>query len=157
MLRISLIEFILRTIPEAFLIVLAIYILNYKRIDPKMYIASSIFIAISTYLVRLLPINYGVHATINIISYILIVAWINRINIIKATSSVLKVMITISTCEWINVAMLDKVMKLDLKMIFNDPLKKVLYSEPSMVMFSIIILLFYKFQFKTRIRGIQYL
>lgn len=150
MLRISLIEFILRTIPEAFLVVWAVYLLNYKRINTKRYIVSSIFIAISIYLVRQLPINYGVHTVINIIIYILIVVLINKISIIKAISSVLKIMITISTCEWINIVVLDKLMKLDLKMIFNDPLRKMLYSAPSIMMFGVSILLFYKFQFKAR-------
>ena len=127
MLRISLIEFILRTIPESFLIIWAIYLLSYKRINQKRYIASSVFIAISTYLVRMLPINYGVHTVINIIICILIVVLINKISISKAMSSVLKVVITISICEWVNTVVLDKIMKLDFQVVFNKSLRKTLY------------------------------
>lgn len=151
MLRISLLEFLLRIIPEAFLIIWAIYLLNYKRIDLKRYIASSMFIATSAYLVRILPISFGVHTIINIIIYILVAVSINKINIIKAMSAVLKIIITIFICEWINVAVLDKVVKLDLQIIFNEPLKKVIYSTPSLIMFAVLIFLFYKFEFKTRI------
>ncbi|MFT5872828.1 MAG: hypothetical protein ACI8WT_001765 [Clostridium sp.] len=140
MLRLSLIEFILRVIPEAFLIIMSINLFSYKRIDSKRYITSSIFIAISTYLVRMLPINYSVHTIINMIIFILISVSINKISIIKAISSVLKVIITISICEFINVVVLDKIMKLDIQTIYNEPLKKILYSMPSLVMFSIIIL-----------------
>ena len=151
MLRISLIEFILRIVPEAFLIMLAFYLLNYKRVNTKRYIISSVFIAISTYLVRMLPINYGVHTIINMIICILVIVSMNKISSIKAISAVIKVTTLIAICEWVNIIVLDKVMKLDLKMIFKDPLKKMLYSTPSILMLSIIILLFYKFQFKTRI------
>lgn len=151
LLRLSLIEFILRTIPESFLIIWAIYLFAYKRIDPKRYITSSIFIAITTYLIRMLPINYGIHTIINIVNLILITVSINKISIMKAISAVLKIMITLSICEWINIIVLDKVMKIDLQMIFSEPIKKMVYSTPSLVMFGVIILLFYKFQFKTRI------
>lgn len=150
-LKISLLEFILRTIPESFLIILAVHLLSYKKIEPKTYINASVFIAISTYLVRVLPINYGVHTIINIMIYVLAIVSINKLGVIKAISSVLKIIITISVCEWINVAVLDKVMKLDLQVIFSEPLKKIIYSTPSLVMFGIAILLFYKYKFKSRI------
>lgn len=155
MLKLSLLEFILRTIPESFLIILAVHLLNCKKIEPKTYIISSIFIAISTYLVRLLPIHYGVHTIINMVIYILVATSINNINAIKAGSSVLEVIITISICEWINVAVLDNVMKLDLQVIFSEPLRKILYSTPSLVMFGITVFLFYKFRVKTRMELIN--
>lgn len=151
LLRISLLEFILRIVPESFLSVLAIYLLNYKRINCQKYIVSSVFLALSVYLVRMLPINFGVHTIINIIILILITVSINKINTTKAISSVLKVIIAISICESINIVVLDKVMKFDLQIILNEPLSKMLYSAPSMVMFGIVILLFYKYKFKTRI------
>lgn len=150
-LKVSILEFILRIIPEAFLIILAINLLSYKKIKPKEYVASSIFIAISAYLVRMLPIYYGVHTVINIIIYILIAVLVSKISIIKSISSVLKVIALICICEWINVLILDKVMKLDLQIIFNEPFKKILYSTPSLVMFAISILFFYKFWFKSRV------
>lgn len=150
-LKISLLEFILRTIPESFLIILAVHLLSYKKIEPKTYINASVFIAISTYLVRVLPINYGVHTIINIMIYVLAIVSINKLGVIKAISSVLKIIVTISVCELINVAVLDKVMKLDLQVIFSEPLKKIIYSTPSLVMFGIAILLFYKYKFKPTI------
>ena len=149
-LKISLLEFILRTIPESFLIILAVHLLSYKKVQAKGYINASIFLAISIYLVRMLPINYGIHTIINTVICVLAIISINKIDVIKAISSVLKITIIISICEWINVVILDKVMKLDAQVIFNEPLKRVVYSMPSMMMFGIVIVLFYKYKFRTR-------
>ncbi len=151
LLRISLLEFILRVVPESLLIILATYLFNYKKIELKPYTIASVFIAVSTYLVRMLPINYGVHTIINIIVCILVIVAINKIKPIKAIQSIFKIIIILSACEWINVAVLDKVMKLDLKVVFNGPLKKILYSTPSLVMFGIVIFLFYRYRIKTRV------
>lgn len=152
MLKLTLLELFLRAVPEAFLFVLGSYVFANKKIEKKPYIAGSILFAIGTYLTRLLPIHFGVHTIIVSMVYILITTSINKIPIIKAISSSMISIITLSACESLNAIILNK-LKLDMKLILNDPLKKMLYFAPSLILFAFGILLIYILMCKSKKEG----
>jgi hypothetical protein len=141
MLKLLPIEFLLRTIPESFILILAGYAFSSKKPKKKVFCISAILLAISTYLIRILPIHFGVHTIILIVIYVLISVNINKINIIKAISAGLTSSIILFLCEWINVFVLTKVLKLNIDFILKPPVNKIVYSLPSLALFSMIVML----------------
>lgn len=142
MLEITIVELILRAIPEAFLLILGGCIISRKSIDNKSYLIASMLFGVSTYLVRMLPIQFGVHTIIIIMIFILINTSLNKIPIRKAISSSLISIITLSICESINLFILN-FLKIDVQAIIDNPLLKTLYFMPSLALFALIILIFY--------------
>lgn len=154
MLKLTVLEFIFRGIPESFLIILAGYIINYRKINLEQYCAASIIYALAAYLIRMLPIAYGVHTILDIIVIILLLVKINKISVLRAISCSLIFMIILSICEWINVFILENLIKLNIEEVFKSRIDKILYSIPSMILFGLIILLFYIFIYRNK-RGIE--
>ncbi|MFT8314319.1 MAG: hypothetical protein ABF633_08665, partial [Clostridium sp.] len=81
MLKLSALEFFFRTIPESFLIVMIAYISSNKKISRQRVLVASVILAVITYLVRLLPISFGVNTIINMAVFIIIGIYILKINI----------------------------------------------------------------------------
>ncbi|MTK12269.1 MAG: hypothetical protein F8N39_09310 [Clostridiaceae bacterium] len=110
--------------------------------------------AISTYLVRMLPIQFGVHTIIIIMIFILINTSLNKIPIRKAISSSLISIITLSICESINLFVLNYI-KVDMEVIITKPLLKTLYFMPSLGLFALIILILYMVIRRNKKRGLK--
>jgi hypothetical protein len=142
MLKITIIELLFRAIPESFLFIWTSYIFAHLSIEKKKYFISSILSAVSIYLIRLLPINIGVNIIITSAVYIIITASINKIPIMKAISSIMISSILLSICESLNVFVLNW-LKVDMQIIVDKPLIKILYFTPSLMLFGSIVLLLY--------------
>lgn len=141
MLKLSIIEFFLRTLPESFMVILAAYAFCKKRIDIKSIFISTVLFSILTFLIRMLPIHFGVHTIIMFMIYVLLMTFVNNLDVIKCTSSGLISIIVLLASECINVFMITKVLKLDINIIFKDPLNKLLYGIPSLIIFCAIIMI----------------
>lgn len=142
MIKLSIFEFFCRGIPEAFVFVLASLIFTKKIIDKKKLVISSILYAIVAYLVRLLPIHFGVHSIIIMMIYVVISILINNISISKSIFYVLIEFIVLLNCELANMLILHW-MNVDISVIVESPPKKVLYFLPSLILFIIEMILFY--------------
>ncbi|MBV7273229.1 hypothetical protein JMF89_02530 [Clostridiaceae bacterium UIB06] len=140
MLKLTVWELFLRLIPECFLFILGSYVIANIRIKKSSYFASSILFAIGAYLIRMLPIHFGIHTGISIMLYILLATFLNKIPIKDAISASMLWTITLSACEALNAYILN-CLKLNMQSILNNPLVKVLYFTPSLIMFSLAILL----------------
>ena len=66
MLQLNLWDFLLRTVPEAFIINYGIILLS-NEIGIKKYVISSLILSVSVVFIRMFPISFGVHIIINII------------------------------------------------------------------------------------------
>ncbi|NOW24635.1 hypothetical protein [Clostridium butyricum] len=62
MLKLTAFEFLLRTVPEAFILMASLFVLCNVKIRAKKYIISSVILGFVQYSVRRLPINYGVNS-----------------------------------------------------------------------------------------------
>lgn len=140
MLKLSALEFFFRTIPESFLIVMVAYIFANKKISRKRFIVASLILAVITYLVRLLPVGFGINTIINMIAFIIIGINIIKININISIISVFISVISISFCEWINGFVLNNI--LNITYISNSYLMFIYYI-PSLVMFASVVFIFY--------------
>lgn len=143
MLRLQPIEFILRAIPEGFLFILAVYIFSKTEVDKRKYITSSIVYAVTIFLVRLLPINYGVHSILALLFLVLFITIYNKIDTIKVMRSVLIIFIIQFLTEGLNIIILNLIPNIDLDSLLNSALIKNLLGLPSLAAAYLIVYLFY--------------
>ncbi|WP_297420195.1 hypothetical protein [Clostridium sp.] len=140
MLKLTWIEFLLRTLPEIFAMVWGIHVISRKSIDILKYIFSSVILSILTFFVRWLPIYFGVHMIINMILIISIMVII-RIPIIKSIYSTLLVYFLLTLGEFLNMIMLN-LLNIDTSIEFSNPLIKCLVGTPSLIILLLSIIIF---------------
>lgn len=149
MLKITIVELLFRAIPESLLFIWTSYMIAHVNVEKKRYFIASVLSAISTYFIRMLPINFGVNIVISTGVLIIITASINKIPIMKAISSIMISSILLSICESLNVFVLNW-LKVDMQIIVDKPLIKILYFTPSLILFGIIILLLYILKYRKK-------
>ena len=143
MLHLSLIEFLLRTIPEAFMITYAIILLSNKiGIGIKKYLLYSLVLSVSTFLIRMFPISFGLHIIINIIVTISIMTIVG-IPLIKSIHNTFFMYFILSISEFINIGIL-KSFNVNSYLDGANVIKRLLAGSPSLFI-TIIFILIIKF------------
>jgi len=143
MLKITLLELFLRGVPEGLLFIFGTYAFSKRIINAKSFIMSSILYIILVYLIRSLPIHYGVHAILNIFVLIILTVNINKISLIKSIKSGIIIIMLQFLCEGINVLIIQYVFKVDINYVFTQPVIKILYGIPSIMIFACIVIVYY--------------
>lgn len=143
MLKLTLLEMFLRSLPEEFLIIFAVYVFSKTVFNVKRYVISSILLVIAVYLIRLLPIQYGVHTILNIIVIIVLAININKINIIKSIQAAIMAVVLEFICEGINMFIIQYVFKVNVVYILSNTSLKILYGIPSLVIFATTVFTYY--------------
>lgn len=151
MLKLSIVEFMIRAVPEMFVLVLAAYMFSKEKIEIKKYIITSIALCIGVVFIRLLPITYGVHTMLNIILMTILVVMINKIDIIKAIRSSVIITMILFMCEGANIFILSNIFNVNLEIVAAEPKLKTIYGYPSLVLFSVCIVLYYNFIYKKKV------
>lgn len=141
MLKVQAIEFFLRAIPEAFLIILAIHVFTKTNIDKKNYIITSTINALLIFGVKILPVTKGVHTIIGIGLTVLLVAIRIKIDIIKIIKATLIYIICQLVSEAINVFVVENIFKQDVNLIFSNSMSKSIYGIPSLIFIFILIII----------------
>ncbi|GAA0744818.1 hypothetical protein [Clostridium oceanicum] len=141
MLRIPISVVIFRTIPEALFLILSIYLLfgiNIKE-NKKKILVSTIILGFSIYIIRLLPIHFGVHTILFTSVYIVLIATINKIEINRAIISCVFIIILSFLLEYINVYILSFFFKDSIvsMRILKDKLLISILCYPSLIIFFI--------------------
>lgn len=131
MLKLTLIEFFLRLIPEMMIFMWGIYVISRQEIKAKNYIFSSIALALTTFFVRELPIHYGVHTIVNNVLTVCILIIIG-IPIIKAIYSTLFMTLLLALSEIVNVLLLN-VLNININDEFINVIIKCLLGFPSLI------------------------
>ena len=80
---------------------------------------------------------------LNLIVFIAVTVIVNKIEIIQAIKASILATIFEFICEGINVFILQFIMKKDLNSLFSDPMRKIVYSSPSILFFGCIVILYY--------------
>jgi hypothetical protein len=143
MLRLTAFEFVVRTIPESFALMLAMYALSNTKFEMKKYIVSSLLIAGCVYSVRMLPINYGVHTILDIFIMIIVTCSINKTEIILAIKASLIATIALFIFEGINMLLLSLIFTDRLEIIMENTTLKTIYGLPTLVFFAIATIIYY--------------
>ncbi|WP_315971149.1 hypothetical protein [Clostridium botulinum] len=155
MLKIGVIELLMRLTPESFLLIFIVQAFSNSKISKNKYILSSILLATTIYSIRLLPIHYGVNTILNIIAIVLICIFINEVTPIKAISYSLILSIFLALSEALNLYFIYKIFGENVVDIFENPLKKSISGIPSMIMLIITVLFIFKIK-NRRVRDVFY-
>ena len=126
-----------------FIFFLAFYAFTKNKVQPKLCFISAIIQAIVVFSIRFLPIDTKVDNILNLILLITLAVFINRIEVIKAIKAGIVIMILELLCEGLNVFILQVLMKKDTSVLFADPMSKILYSSPSILIFGCIVIAYY--------------
>ena len=143
MLKLPLLEFFFRGLPEEFLLIFAVHAFSKTVINIKRYVITSIFFVIIVYSIRFFPIQYGVHTILGLIVTIVLTVNVNKIGIIKSIQGSIIAIILEFICEGINIFIIQYIFKSDINYIFNDPMLKILYGIPSLMIFACIVSIYY--------------
>ncbi|GLC30508.1 hypothetical protein [Clostridium omnivorum] len=157
MLKLSFLELIIRGIPEDLVFFLAVYTFTKIKVEKKRYLISVIIQSIIVYLIRFLPIQNGADSILNLILLILLSVYVNEIEIIQAIKAGIIIMLCEFISEGINVFFIQFILKKDLNSIFRDPMLKILYSSPSLLIFACFVIIYYLLLWKRKeLKNISY-
>lgn len=143
MLKLSVLEFVFRTIPEELLIIFSMYIFSSKKIDIKKLALSGLVLSVLVYLTRLLPIQPGVHTLILIPILVSVTNIINKIPLFKAVSASILSIIIMYFCEMVNVYFLVDLLHIDLETAFQNIVLKNFYGMISLFLYLLVTLAIY--------------
>jgi hypothetical protein len=141
MTQLSLIDFILRLIPEGFLFVFAGYVFSNTPIKKDKLFLSGTLVSVSIFVVRSLPVHFGVHTLMMIAVNTFVFTTINKIEVIRAISAILISVVLMFILEGVNVFVLSSVVRIDIEKLFENSLMKNIYALPSLILFGMILLL----------------
>ncbi|NMM64451.1 hypothetical protein HBE96_17685 [Clostridium sp. P21] len=139
MLKLTWIEFFLRTIPEMFILIWGIYVISRNSFNNSHYVFSSTIMAILTFFVRWLPIYWGVHMILNMILTISIMIIVD-IPLIKSIYSTLIMFFVLCLSEYLNLIILN-LLNIDTNFQLLEPVKKCVLTLPSLIITSVFIII----------------
>lgn len=136
MLRLPLIEYVLRLLPEAFALILAMKIFSGSEIGTRRFLIAGAGLGTTVFLIRLLPISFGVHTFILLALYIALAHYYLKISMGKSIVSALSAIVLLSACDLINVFALIQVAGLPMEEILKEnSMNRILYGLPSLILF----------------------
>jgi len=145
----SLIELLIKGLPESFLFVLALYIFTRVKFDYKKYMLLSLMLTLIIYLTRWLPINLGTHTMLSLLFLILLFLIVNKVNlqnIIKSIISVVILAIILMISEVLNLLLFNAIFgQAESEKLFNSSsaLIKSVSMLPSTIIFALTLLVIY--------------
>jgi hypothetical protein len=136
------IVYALRLLIEGIVAVFAIYKLSGKKAEWKEYIGVGLLIGILIYIVRLLPIHFGVHTLILLLFYVFIIKAIGKIEFYKATSSCIIFIAVLYLSEWITTVIFTGIFQISVETLFNKSIIGTLISFiPLAISFAVVVLM----------------
>lgn len=148
MLQTTFLEFLLRGIPEAFLLILSSYIFSKKKINIIEFLVFASMLAIIAYIIRFLPIHYGVHTVLNVFAFLVICILGMKNNYLVAMKNTIFIFVSQSFCEAINILLVKKIFNINMATLFRDSYIKLIYGIPSTVMLCLMVLFLYLIMIK---------
>ena len=139
MLEQDILSLITRMIPEAFIIIYSIYILTKSKVNIKRILISSIIGGIGIYIIRLLPIHFGVHTILSIMMYIILAVKLNKIDMYKAITITLVSIIILFILDFLIALIYSKIFQLSSELLFGGGLLSNIVSIPPLILFFIVI------------------
>ena len=95
------IAYFLRALIEGIVAVVSIYMLAGRKTVWKVYTGVGFLIGTIAYIVRLLPVNYGIHTLVILLIMIFVVMGLGKFEFYKAASASIIFMIVLFLSEWL--------------------------------------------------------
>lgn len=146
MFKVHFIEMFIRAIPEQTLLVIGSYILSRTKLNVKKALLSGIIMGVSLYIFRLLPVQFGFHTLFAILLLAFLNYKVNKINLIKSIEVSSLNYILLFASETFLALILQSIFKVNLDMVFQNPIRKTLLGIPSLIIFVIFIYLIDRIQ-----------
>ena len=143
-LKLILFKYILGYGLQAFTAIFGIYVFNRQKIEIKKYIAASTIAAIIAYLVRLLPISFGVHTIFDMLASIVICILLLKMPAINTIRSMSIVFVQIIVSEIISLGTMSIMIGKDrVDTLMNNPVQKAITGVPINLLFLLLVTLSY--------------
>lgn len=139
MLKQDILSIITRMIPEACLIIYSIYLLTKSKVDMKKIIISGIIGGIGIYLIRFLPIHFGVHTILSIMLYILLAVKLNKMDVYKVIAITLVSIIILFSTDFLFVIIFTKIFGISSEVLLSEGWVANITGIPSLILFYIVI------------------
>lgn len=147
--KLTLLELIIKGIPEAIIFTLGMYAFSKTKIRKetwKKFVLFALLMFTWTYIVRLLPINYGVNMMLVLIFTIFLGAMFLKIPLFQCVKASLLNAVAIVLGEGLNFLLLQGVYGTQrTQEIIGDPFLKAINTIPSTFVFGVIVLIAYYF------------
>lgn len=145
MFELSWIDFVFRLIPEGLIIILAGYAVSKKVFNIKLYLLSSIILAVITFVLKNLPISAVLPVLLAAIAAVLLLVFINKIKVVYAIMSTMASLVLSLLIEGLNMVALEKMFQVDTYGVYINatPLLRILYGSPSLLVFAAIVISYY--------------
>lgn len=141
-LEVTILELIVRGIPESFLIILGIYSITKTSLDKKKWVYSSMIICILVFLIRLLPIRFGIHTIIILFATNILAISINKINMLSSLKATLSILAIQFVSEAINVVLIVNLVS-DAESVLQNPITKIISAIPSSILLFLVVWMIY--------------
>ncbi len=143
-LQLILFEYILGYGLQAFIFIFGIYTFNRQKIEIKKYLLASVIAAIIAYLVRLLPISFGVHTLLDMLASIIICILLLKMPALNMIRSMSIVFVLLIFCEIVGIVTMSIIIgKEKFDYLMNSPLHKAIAAVPINLFFLVVIVLSY--------------
>lgn len=149
---IILFEYVLGYVIQGFTIVLGVYAFNRKKIDVKRYIFTSILVSIISSLVRLLPINFGIHTILNMIFLFLISILMLKMPAFNIMRSALLATLLLLVIEVVDVALMILIFGNEqFESMMVNAVNKAILGLPCTIVFAVVTVLTYVYLTKEKV------
>ena len=144
MLSIPLLQLWCKGIPEGIIYIIGMYALTGLRIEWKKLLGMSAILILVTYLIRLLPIRFGVHTMLILFTVIFIFMKVTKTPVIRNIKAAVIILAFLIVSEMINLGILQFLYGSErVKEFMSDDVQKTLYSIPSTIIFALLAILTY--------------
>ncbi|GAA0105643.1 hypothetical protein UT300013_22670 [Paraclostridium sordellii] len=142
MLNSSLSYIIIRSLPECVLLIISSYILMNIKLDKIDILKKSILYLIILTLIRVLPINFGIHTVLSMFVLGTILYRLKGQDIINTILTISKIFICLAMSEGIYMVMANDVMGIPLSLLTdNTKIASAMLTLPSLLIFFILVLI----------------
>jgi hypothetical protein len=136
-------EYVLGYILQGFSYCLGLYAFIVRKVDCK-YVIASVALTIISYLMRLLPVSFGVHTILILICLFTLAILYLKIPAISALKSILIMTVLLVMIELISVVCFTQIVgKAQFDSLMKDGMGKSLIALPSSVLFAVCTILLY--------------
>ena len=143
-LQLILFEYILGFGLQAFIFIFGIYTFNRQKIEIKKYLLASVLVAIISYIVRLMPISFGVHTIFDMIASILICILLLKMPAINTIRSMSIVIVLLLASEIVGLISVSTIFGNDrFQDIMDNSLRRAIVSVPINLLFLLLVTLSY--------------
>lgn len=142
MLHLSIMELFFRAVPDAIILVIGTHIFSSIKIDKVKMIKSITFISLIIYLIRCLPITFGIHTVLCVLGVTIILTKTHNVDLLQVIKSVFLTMFIQYLSEIINISWIQLCLGKNLETVFSNPITKSLYGLPSLLISGFILYLY---------------